>query len=206
MRRARRALSVTFLPAALGATLLGAQAAPRLYGDVTVNRERIAFSLAGQLWDVPRAGGTARRLSTSDDEYGYPLYSPDGSQLAYVRGNAVWVSMADGSNARRLTWYPRFTRPRAWSPDGRTILMVSSRDGDGSQRAITIPSAGGPETMLSLSPVRFATYAPDGKRLAIVARSPFLDGVDRRFYRGGMSDPIQLVDPATGRGDRKSVV
>lgn len=183
---------------------LGAQAAsaepPRIYGGVAVSAERIAFQFGGQIFEVPRTGGAAVRRSTAPDEHQYPLYSPDGTQLAFSRANALWVMPSGGGEARRLTWYPRLPAPRAWSPDGREILFVSSRDGDGNQRAFVVPAAGGPERMLGLNPVRFASYSPDGTRLAVVGWSAFLGGVDRRFYRGGFREPISILDPETGKG------
>ena len=179
---------------------LRAQTPPRIYQSVSVSADRIAFVFAGQIFDVPRAGGTARKLSSAPEDHSHVLYSPDGTQLAFARANAVWVMPAAGGEPRRLTWYPRSPFPRAWTRDGTAILFVSARDGDGNQRAITVPAAGGPETMLKLNPVRFASYAPAGKRMAVVGWSAFLGGVDRRYSRGGGSDPISLIDPQTGLG------
>lgn len=179
---------------------VSAQSAPRIYQSVSASADRIAFVFGGQIWEVSHEGGSARRISTAPGEHSHVLYSPDGRQLAFARGNALWVMPAKGGAERRLTWYPRAPFPRTWTPDGRTILFVSARDGDGNQRAITVPAAGGPETMLKLHPVRFASYSPDGKRVAVVGRSAFLGGVDRRFLRGGQNDPISLIDPATGVG------
>ena len=113
---------------------------------------------------------------------------------------ALWVVPSSGGEPRRLTWYPRNPFPRTWSPDGRTILFASARDGDANLRGITVPAAGGPETTLPVWPVRYASYSPDGKRLAVVGRTAFFNGVDRRFYRGGNRDPISLIDPLTGEG------
>jgi tricorn protease len=177
-----------------------AQSPPRIYQSVTVSADRIAFVFGGQIWEVPRAGGAAQRISTARDDHAHVLYSPDGARLAYSRANALWLMPAGGGEERRLTWYPRAPFPRAWTPDGKAILFVSARDGDGNMRGFTVPAAGGPETMLKLDPVRFASYSPDGKRIALVGRSMFLSGVDRRYARGGMRDPIALVDPETGRG------
>ncbi len=181
-------------------TAAAAQSPPRIYQSATVSPDRIAFVFAGQIWEVPRAGGSARRISSAPDDHSYVVYSPDGSRIAFTRANALWVMPAGGGAARRLTWYPKSPFARAWTPAGDSVLFVAARDGDGNMRAFTVPSAGGPETMLKLNPVRFASYAPDGKRMALVGRSPFLGGVDRRYERGGMRDPILLVDPQTGRG------
>jgi tricorn protease len=189
------------LSLSLAATLVHAQDGPEpiLYRDVTINATHVAFSYAGALWDVPRSGGTARRLSATAEDHATPLYSPDGSQLAFTRGMSVYVMPATGGEVRRLTWFPRMAFVRAWSPDSRTILFTSARDGDGNMRALTVPASGGPETLLPVHPVRFASFAPDGRRMAIVARTIFASGVDRRYYRGGMRDPIEIVDPRSGQ-------
>ena len=175
------------------------QTPPRIYQSVAVSDERIAFVFGGQIYDVGRSGGTARRLSTEPQEHSYVIYAPAGNQLAYARSNAVWVMPAGGGESRRLTWYPRTPFPRTWTRDGRAILFASARDGDGNQRGITVPVSGGPETMLKLNPVRFASYSPDGRKLAVVGNTPFLGGVDRRYSRGA-HDPISLVDVQTGVG------
>ena len=94
------------------------------------------------IWAIPlepetyRVAGSAepRAASTANDSA--PRFSPDGQRLAFVsaRGGSrqIWVTAADGSDARQLTnldhdrWpdYPR------WSPDGREI-------------AFNVPLAGG---------------------------------------------------------------
>jgi Tol biopolymer transport system component len=63
----------------------------------------------------------------------YPTYSPDGTQLAFVRsgsrgyygGQDVWVQPADGGEARRLTFgeYDE-CEGLAWTADGREILFT----------------------------------------------------------------------------------
>ncbi|NIK60502.1 amidohydrolase family protein [Kribbella shirazensis] len=56
--------------------------------------------------------------------------SPDGAWLAFDLVTAIWVTPAAGGVARRLTDdLQDATRPR-WSPDGRTIVFQSYRDGN----------------------------------------------------------------------------
>ncbi|MCA0374636.1 MAG: PDZ domain-containing protein [Gemmatimonadetes bacterium] len=184
----------------LVAAIAQGQGPQRLYQHVAVSPTHLAFTLGGQLYEVPVGGGTAVRLSRTPDDHARPLYAPDGRRIAYARANALWTIPSGGGTPTRLTYYPRALTPTAWSPDGREILFVSSRDGDGNQRAIVVPADGGPERMLPLNPVRYASYAPSGTQLAVVGWSPFLSGVDRRYYRGGLTDGLRLLDPRTGTG------
>ncbi|MFF0340631.1 DPP IV N-terminal domain-containing protein [Kribbella sp. NPDC004875] len=56
--------------------------------------------------------------------------SPDGKWLAFDLVTAIWVTPAAGGTARRLTDdLQDATRPR-WSPDGRSIVFQSYRDGN----------------------------------------------------------------------------
>jgi Tol biopolymer transport system component len=83
---------------------------------------------------------------------GHPAYSPDGSKLAYVRGG-IWVSNADGTNARQITGGPD-TRP-AWSPRGRLIAFERTVDDHSSIYAVKPDGSG--ERVLVSSPRYNAT-------------------------------------------------
>ena len=85
-----------------------------------------------QLWRIPVAGGAPQRL-TECDRVGAYRFSPDGGHIAYgadVGGDErwqVWVMDADGTNARRLTDRDdRIHHLRAWTPDGRSLLVHSN--------------------------------------------------------------------------------
>ncbi|MCB1152015.1 PD40 domain-containing protein, partial [bacterium] len=68
-----------------------------------------------------------------DTQFGFPTWSPDGSQLAffmYRHGQQdVWICDNDGANLRPLT-YDRFDdRDTSWSPDGQHVVFSSDRNG-----------------------------------------------------------------------------
>lgn len=200
MRAILRALC---LLSCAGSTLPGQQSeVPRyLLGDVGVGAGVILFTARGSIWEVPRDGGTARSLPIQGPELRFPLISPDGRKLAFTRAGALWVLDRESGVERRLTWHPNISVPRAWSPDGRKILFTAARGGVGSTSAYEVGAEGGLERRLPFSPVRFAAYEPGGSRLAIIGRSHFALGIDRRFYRGGNRDPLTLVR----EGERRAI-
>ena len=79
------------------------------------------------LWQISVVGGAPRKLT---DDARSPSFSPDGSQILFVRGPAtdqeIWVMQADGERPRNLVVADRsmFITP-AWSPDGRKIVYVT---------------------------------------------------------------------------------
>src|ERR1051325_11913933 len=79
----------------------------RLLRHPAVSRDLVAFEYAGDLWSVPRAGGQARRITSTPGVEGDPYFSPDGSQIAFTAtmgGNAdVYVVSSAGGGPKRLT-------------------------------------------------------------------------------------------------------
>src|SRR5512145_378011 len=83
-----------------------AQVDARMFRYPAVSKDQIAFVYAGDIWLVPKAGGTAVRLSSPLGEESFPRFSPDGTRLAYSAiydGNVdVYVAGADGGMPVRL--------------------------------------------------------------------------------------------------------
>src|SRR5260370_14219615 len=102
-----------------------------------VSADKIAFVYAGDIWLVPKAGGTATRLSSPLGEESFPRFSPDGSKLAYSAdydGNTdVYVVPTAGGTPVRLTHHPMSDRVVGWHPDGKRVLFASARE-SGRQR------------------------------------------------------------------------
>ena len=59
-----------------------AQVDARMFRQPAVSADKIAFVFAGDIWLVPKAGGTATRLSSPPGEETFPRFSPDGTRLA----------------------------------------------------------------------------------------------------------------------------
>src|SRR6185369_10695549 len=72
----------------------------RLLRTPTVSATQIGFAYANNIWVVPRAGGSARRLTSFQGQTANPHFSPDGRWIAFsgeYAGNFdVYIVPADG--------------------------------------------------------------------------------------------------------------
>lgn len=81
------------------------------------------------LWEISTLGGGARKIS---DDGRSPSVSPDGTQIAFVRGtkmqNQIWLMAADGEQPRKLVGEQGdFFGAIAWSPEGTRVAYVKGR-------------------------------------------------------------------------------
>ncbi|MCG6922114.1 MAG: serine/threonine-protein kinase [Acidobacteria bacterium] len=108
-------------------------------------------------------GGEARRLVENATEGDW---SPDGKRIAFLRlrsengktVSSVGVALADGSDAREVASVPAGLRAPRWSPDGRTLAMVTSSGSllAGAQQPVVLVDVESGETR--------AIPAPDARR------------------------------------------
>ena len=108
-----------------------------------------------------------------------PQLSPDGKTVAYVVGvvdkaanktnTDIWLVPAAGGPAKQLTNSPKADRHPRWSPDGKTILFESARNG--SLQIFSIDVATGDTKQLTTisSEASGALWSPDGKKIAFVS-------------------------------------
>ncbi len=157
-----------------------ADARPMLYDPaIAPDRTEIAFVSGGDIWTVPAGGGEARLLVSHAATESRPLYSPDGSKLAFVstrtgNGDIYVLTFATGA-LQRLTWDDALDQLAAWSPDGRWLYLTSSRgDIQGMNDVWRVSSEGGTPMVVSAdrySNEFWSAPSPDGQSLAITARS-----------------------------------
>ncbi|HWH50299.1 MAG TPA: protease, partial [Gemmatimonadaceae bacterium] len=113
-------LAAAVVGASFNAHPAAAQVDARMLREPTVSATQIAFIYGGDIWIMPKAGGTAQRLTTARGEESFPRFSPDGSTIAFTAdydGNdEVYTIPAAGGEATRLTYHPSADRVVAWYP------------------------------------------------------------------------------------------
>lgn len=173
-----------------------AHASPLLLQTPSVSANQIAFAYAGNIWVVPKAGGTARSLLNGDVTASHPMFSPDGRWLAYsatVAGNEdVYVIAANGGQPKRLTWHPSPDVVSGWTPDGKQVLFASHRDAaNDSGRLYLIGLNESFPTALPLPRAEGGSYSADASHIAY--EPDFQWEPDWRNYRGGQTTPIWIA-------------
>ncbi len=172
-----------------------------LLRDPSLSRTEVVFSSRGRIWIAPRAGGPAHRLTAGDFAEDSPVFSPDGTRVAFSRADDVCVVPAGGGEPRRLTWHPRGESPVGWSPDGHYILFLSDRlrPLPSTPRLFRVPASGGMEEALPMPVAGFASYSPDGARIAYSPVPEMTVYMGRKRYRGGATAFLGIYEPATNR-------
>jgi tricorn protease len=192
----------------------------RLLWQPTISKNAIAFIYAEDLWVANRDGSYPRRITVGDGSESNPVFSPDGSMIAFTGqydGNTdVFVVPTAGGVPKRLTWHPSSDLVRDFSPDGKQILFASQRNSFTNRyyQLFTVDITSGAEKQLPIPNAFWASYSPDGSSIAYT-------NIPDRFeqwknYRGGTMSRIWLYDtkshgvteipkPTTGSNDTKPV-
>jgi tricorn protease len=190
-----------FAVALIGLLFAGASNAqsqtPLLLRHPTLSANKIVFVYGNDLWSVSRDGGTAERLTAGVGAKSMPVFSPDGSQIAFSAnfdGNTdVYVMPAAGGEPRRLTYHPAADQVMGWTRDGKEILFTSNRNSYSGRftRLFTVPVEGGFPAELPLPIAQDASYSPGGAEIAYVPLNHAFE--IWKHYRGGGASPIWIA-------------
>ena len=100
--------------------------------DVSPADNTLIIEVLGDLYTLPFTGGEASPISTGLAFDSQPVYSPDGSKIAFIsdRGGKedLWIMDADGENARNISDADDdtlFASP-SWSPKGDHVIVSKS--------------------------------------------------------------------------------
>ncbi len=165
----------------------------------------LAIDLQGSLWIIPTSGGKAKRITDYFNDARQPVWSPDGSRLAYFSyrdGNYdLWTIKPDGSDMRKLTEGAYDDREPVWSPDGRTIAFSSDRSGNYDIWTLDIASGAMKQVSSNGREDRMPSWSPDGARIAYSGT----DGAKTALYVTALADGQEsLLKQVQGKIDAPS--
>jgi len=143
--------------------------------------------------------------------------SPDGKQVIYTKSElkkwsdnkrvtSIWIANADGTDHRQLLSSDKDRGP-AWSPDGRHIAFLSTRDqaenakdAPGAQIWLLRTSGLGEATKLTeqKAAVRSFRWTDDSSRLVFTAEEPQTDA--QKEARKNAGDAIFVDEGPNGQG------
>ena len=177
---------------------LFAQIDARMMQNPDVSKTHIVFTYGGDLWIVPKEGGTALKLSSPPGQELFAKFSPDGSKIAfngiYNGNNDVYVIPTFGGVPTRVTHHGMTDRILDWYPDGKNLLYISSMN-SGKQRFsqfYKVSMNGGLPEKLQIPYGEMASISPDGKKIAYTPLTQAFRTWKR--YRGGWNADIWIFD------------
>src|SRR5437879_2079755 len=149
---------------------------------------------------LPFPGLSAQQRAMTIEDYlalptvGDPQLSPDGKWVAYTvtryslkenHGTTrIWLADVAGATSRQLTAGPGSDRQPRWSPDGRTLAFVSTRESGAQLWLLPVGAAGGEARRVSsvADGVSDPVWLPDGTGVLVTSdmKWPADQEIDRR--------------------------
>lgn len=142
--------------------------------DWSPDGTRFLLSDLSSLSVLDAATGDATTIFAKPGQLHNPAWSPDGTQIAFVRGAAIKLISPDGTGLRTFTSTPSgINMLPDWSPDSNKIAFVTDRFG--ARELVTLPRSGKGKIarvsrLAGQPPVSFqitdVAWSPDGKKIA----------------------------------------
>ena len=189
-------------------SFLFAQDAPlwMRYPAISPDGSTIVFSFQGDLYKVGAKGGTAVPLTLHEAYDFSPVWSHDGTQIAFASdryGNFdIYLMPAQGGKAERLTYHSSGDYPTDFTPDNQEVIFSSSRlDAAANQQypsgvlseLYAISTKGGMPRQVLTTPALQARCNSDGSLLVFHDRKGYEDSF-RKHHTSSVARDIWKYD------------
>lgn len=181
------------------------------YPAISPDGKQIVFTYKGDLYVVPAEGGAANRLTFHQAHDFMPVWSKDGSQIAFASdryGNFdVYVMDSRGGDAQRLTFHSTDEYPYSFSADGNNVVFGGVRQDltshrqypTGSQPELyQVPVEGGRVAQLLTVPAEHAQFSADGQFI-IYHDKKGGENEWRKYQKSSIARDIWIYDQSTGK-------
>ncbi len=179
----------------------------RISGRLTIaaHGKKLAYAartLTGDLISVPVStsgnptGPPKSLVESTSYRKGGPLFSPDGTKLAFIDFRAgenqkIWVIGAEDSKLVPLTTGPQMDWSASWFPDNDTVAFLRDELGHQSVHAVSVST--GKDKLLFAAPrdMGWPRLSPDAKQIAFNSAQPLTINIWTIPVEGG--EPRQLT-------------
>src|SRR5450432_442669 len=148
------------------------------YPVISPDGRTVLFCFKGDIYKIPVEGGTAIPLTISESVEFSPVWSHDGSHIAFASnryGNFdVFIMPATGGEAKRLTYFSGGESPCSFSADDKEVIFTANRqdlvsnvqfpDG-GLPQLYSVPADGGKASLFLGVPAIDASFSSNGEKL-----------------------------------------
>ena len=147
------------------------------YSAISPDGSTIAFAYKGDIFTVPVTGGQARQITSNSAFDSRPVWSPDGSRIAFVSyrqgGADVYIVAKEGGEPTRLTTHSAAEFPVAFKDDSTILYSAYIQPAAESMQfpsstfsqVYAVSTEGGRPVMFSTLPLENISFSPDGKTL-----------------------------------------
>lgn len=170
----------------------------------TISDQHVAFVYGGDIWIAEKNGQHPRRLTVNPAVERNPIFSPDGSQIAFTGnydGNTdVYVISIHGGEPKRITSHPSADVVRGWLTNDE-VYFTTAREFDFSlgSRLYKSKLDGALDLPLMMPEASQGAPSPDGRYWAYIKNTDPTerDAVAFKRYRGGGMPSIWIFDTKT---------
>ena len=147
------------------------------YSAISPDGSTIAFAYKGDIFTVPVTGGQARQITSNSAFDSRPVWSPDGSRIAFVSyrqgGADVYIVAKEGGEPTRLTTHSAAEFPVTFKDDSTILYSAYIQPAAESMQfpsstfsqVYAVSTDGGRPVMFSTLPLENISFSPDGKTL-----------------------------------------
>ena len=143
--------------------------------SISPDGSTIAFCYKGDIYTVPVSGGDAHQLTTNEAYDTRPVWSPDGSKIAFAsdrEGNMdIYVMSSKGGAPLRLTTAAQAEQPLSFKDDNTVLYLAYIRPAtedmqfpsNSFKEVYEVPVGGGKPKMVTSWTMENLNVSPDGK-------------------------------------------
>ncbi len=172
------------------------------WGAPVAYQGKIAYIHAGDVWVINPDGSKNLQL-TRFGNCSYPVWSPDGTKILFLRGEQLWMMASDGREAALIPTLTDAAERPAWIP-GKAEIAFGSLD----LKAIcAVSSSGGAHRVLARGkPYAWGpSFSCNGSFFVCFAGNHQEGMVARANFRSTDSSPASLIILSPGKASYPSL-